>query len=137
MSDNIIQLNEDLIKHDLKDLVRSSVEETLNALNIYFTNLAPLVREMETHMETNEIVGYESLVNDLKQLINKKQYHVLQMINAETINLYWEIGEEIYRQQEENGWGKSIVQVLSKELQKEFPGAKGYSAANLWRMRNF
>ena len=33
--------------------------------------------------------------------------------------------------------GKSIVQVLSKELQKEFPGAKGYSVANLWRMRNF
>ena len=32
MSDNIIQLNEDLIKNDLKDLVRSSVEETLNAL---------------------------------------------------------------------------------------------------------
>ena len=32
MSDNIIQLNEALIKHDLKDLVRSSVEETLNAL---------------------------------------------------------------------------------------------------------
>ncbi len=29
MSDNIIQLNEDLIKHGLKDLVRSSVEETL------------------------------------------------------------------------------------------------------------
>ncbi len=32
MSDNIIQLNEDLIKHDLKDPVRSSVEETLNAM---------------------------------------------------------------------------------------------------------
>ena len=29
MSDKIIQLNEDLIKHDLKDLVRSSVEENL------------------------------------------------------------------------------------------------------------
>ena len=32
MSDNIIQLNEDLIKHALKDFVRSSVKETLNAL---------------------------------------------------------------------------------------------------------
>lgn len=32
MSDKNIQLNEDLIKHDLKNLVRSSVEETLNAL---------------------------------------------------------------------------------------------------------
>lgn len=32
MSGNIIQLNEDLIKNNLKNLVRDSVEETLNAL---------------------------------------------------------------------------------------------------------
>lgn len=88
-------------------------------------------------MDDKVISGYEPLVNDIKGLIHKKQYQVLRAINAETINLYWEIGEEIYRQQEVNGWGKSIVQILSKELQKEFPGAKGYSAANLWRMRNF
>ena len=89
------------------------------------------------NMQKNEVQEYDSLVDELKQLIHKKQYRVLKMINSETINLYWEIGEEIYRQQQENGWGKSIVQVLSKELQKEFPGAKGYSSANLWRMRNF
>lgn len=88
-------------------------------------------------MNEIETTGYAPLVDDIKELIHKKQYHVLQVMNEETINLYWEIGEEIYRQQEENGWGKSIVQVVSKELQKEFPGAKGYSAANLWRMRNF
>ncbi len=85
----------------------------------------------------NEIEGYESLVDEIKDLIHRKQYVVFKFINTETINLYWEIGEEIYKQQEEKGWGKSIVQVLSKELQKEFPGAKRYSAANLWRMRNF
>ena len=32
MSDNIIQLNENLIKNNLKNLVRSNVEEALNAL---------------------------------------------------------------------------------------------------------
>ncbi|MDD5935814.1 MAG: IS256 family transposase [Clostridiales bacterium] len=32
MSDNIIQLNQDLIHNELKELVRGSVEETLNAL---------------------------------------------------------------------------------------------------------
>ncbi len=32
MSDNIIQLNQDIIHNELKDLVRNSVEETLNAL---------------------------------------------------------------------------------------------------------
>ena len=92
---------------------------------------------MEKTVNKVEVSKYEPLVQDVKELIHKKQYHVLQIMNVETINLYWEIGEEIYRQQEENGWGKSIVQVLSKELQKEFPGAKGYSTANLWRMRNF
>ena len=30
MSDKIIQLNEDLIKYSLKELVRNNVEETLN-----------------------------------------------------------------------------------------------------------
>jgi predicted nuclease of restriction endonuclease-like (RecB) superfamily len=51
--------------------------------------------------------------------------------------MYWEIGEEITRQQNEKGWGKSIVDILSKELQKEFPGVQGFSARNLWLMRSF
>ena len=32
MSDNIIQVNKDLIHTELKDLVKNSVEETLNAM---------------------------------------------------------------------------------------------------------
>ncbi len=31
MSENIVQVNEEAIKRELKDLVRESVEETLNA----------------------------------------------------------------------------------------------------------
>lgn len=38
MSDNIIQLNETLIKDHLKNLVRNSVEETLNVLLDYGAN---------------------------------------------------------------------------------------------------
>ena len=87
--------------------------------------------------QANNIIGYELLFNEIKDLINKKQYKIIKTMNTETINLYWEIGEEIYNQQAEKGWGKSIVEILAKELQKEFPGAKGYSWANLWRMRNF
>ena len=32
MSKNIIQLNEEVVKNELKELVRNSVEETLNEL---------------------------------------------------------------------------------------------------------
>ena len=39
-------------------------------------------------MDKNEILGYEPLLDDLKQLIHEKQYQVLKMINSETINLW-------------------------------------------------
>lgn len=42
-------------------------------------------RNGDQNMEKNEIRGYEPLVEELKQLIHKKQYHVLKVINAETI----------------------------------------------------
>jgi len=33
------------------------------------------------------------------------------------------------------GWGKSVVEHLAHDLQVDFPGIKGFSAPNLWRMR--
>lgn len=61
----------------------------------------------------------------------------MKQVNKALIQLYWEIGEEIYHRQQEQSWGKAVVEILSKELQKEFPGDRGYSARNLWLMRRF
>ena len=85
----------------------------------------------------NEINLYGSFVREIKELVYRRQYEALKKVNTELMQLYWEIGSEIDRQQREEGWGKSIVEVLAKELQKEFPGIKGFSARNLWLMRNF
>jgi predicted nuclease of restriction endonuclease-like (RecB) superfamily len=84
-----------------------------------------------------DIQVYGNFIKGIKDLIYKRQYDALKAVNKELITLYWEIGEEINNQQSEKGWGKSIVEVLAKELQKEFPGVKGFSARNLWNMRNF
>lgn len=80
---------------------------------------------------------YRDFVVQIKDKIRKSQYEAMKAVNVELINLYWGIGKEIYTQQEEKGWGKSIVEVLTEELKKEFPAVKGFSASNLWRMRNF
>ncbi|MCD7818477.1 MAG: DUF1016 N-terminal domain-containing protein [Lachnospiraceae bacterium] len=58
--------------------------------------------------DSSVITQYEPLVKQVKNLIHKKQYQVLKAMNAETINLYWEIGEEICRQQNEHGWGNPL-----------------------------
>ncbi|MBW4603567.1 MAG: DUF1016 family protein [Calothrix sp. FI2-JRJ7] len=43
----------------------------------------------------------------------------------------------IVGRQQGNSWGKSVVEQLAKDLQAEFAGISGFSAANLWRMRLF
>ena len=85
----------------------------------------------------NGLKLYGSFIKDIKALIYRRQYEAMKKVNAELLQLYWEIGEEIDHQQRERGWGKSVVEILAKELQKEFPGVQGFSARNLWLMRNF
>jgi predicted nuclease of restriction endonuclease-like (RecB) superfamily len=75
-------------------------------------------------------------ISEIKEKIRHSQYEALKSVNRELIWLYWEIGKSVSEKQSES-WGKSIVQVLSKELQKEFPGTGGFSASNLWYMAQF
>ena len=80
---------------------------------------------------------YKTFLKEIKERIHKAQYDAFKSVNKELINLYWDIGRSIVAKQEKLGWGKSIVETLARDLQKEFPGIQGFSSANLWRMRNF
>lgn len=80
---------------------------------------------------------YKSFVDDIKSRIRDAHYQALKAVNKELIQLYSDIGKMIVEKQEQKGWGKSIVEILSQDLQKEFAGTQGYSARNLWYMRTF
>ena len=73
----------------------------------------------------------------IKTLIEYSKNNVVQLINKELITLYWNIGEYIDNKIANEGWGKSTVKNLSEYLQVNFVGNKGFSAQNLWRMRQF
>ena len=80
--------------------------------------------------------SYTEFIADIKKQIKEAQYRALQKVNKEQLNLYWNIGKTIVERQKEFGWGKNIVEILAQELQREFVGVDGFSARNLWRMRN-
>ena len=80
---------------------------------------------------------YPQFLNSLKATIRERQYQALRAVNHELLALYLEIGGAIYRKQEELGWGRAVVETLAQDLQSEFPGRNGYSAQNLWLMRQF
>jgi len=81
--------------------------------------------------------GYPGFLVEIKTRIRQAQYRALRAVNAELVPLYWDIGEAILRKQETLGWGKSVVETLARDLQAEFPGRNGFSARNLWNMRDF
>jgi predicted nuclease of restriction endonuclease-like (RecB) superfamily len=81
--------------------------------------------------------SYIELLGTIKNRIASAQYEALKVVNKELINLYWDIGEAIVERQKNEGWGKSVVELLASDLQKDFPGMKGFSSRNIWYMRNF
>lgn len=80
---------------------------------------------------------YDVLLGEIKQRIRTAQYEALRAVNRELINLYWDIGQLIVERQQGGTWGRAVVEQLARDLQAEFPGVSGFSAANLWRMRRF
>jgi predicted nuclease of restriction endonuclease-like (RecB) superfamily len=81
--------------------------------------------------------AYTLFLTDIKAKIQQAQYEAMKAVNIQLVGLYWEIGQSIVEKQAQQGWGKSVVENLSKDLQAEFPNMRGLSARNLWLMADF
>jgi len=87
----------------------------------------------------NKIIpaDYKIFLSTIKSEICNARIKATQAVNKELIHLYWKIGKLIVKKQEKLGWGKSVVEKLSKDICTEFHGIKGFSPQNLWYMRQF
>ncbi len=81
--------------------------------------------------------GYERFLGELKEQIRTARLRAAIGVNRELIELYWRIGKSLVERQRSDGWGKSVVERLARDLQTEFPGMSGFSPRNVWRMRAF
>ena len=71
------------------------------------------------------------------KLIREKHTRALQAVNFALIDTYWAVGELLSARTAESGWGRGTVQELSDWLAATAPELRGYSASNLWRMKQF
>jgi len=81
--------------------------------------------------------NYPQFLEDIKSRIRTARIKAALAVNSELIGLYWHIGKSIIERQRAEGWGKSVVEHLAADLQREFPGAGGFSRQNVWYMRAF
>jgi len=90
-------------------------------------------------VKTKSLVGleYAAFLTEVKGRIASARLSAAQAVNRDLILLYWDIGHGILEKQKTLGWGKSVVEMLAKDLQKAFPAMAGFSTRNLWDMRRF
>lgn len=80
---------------------------------------------------------YAEFLESLKARVRQAQTKALLSVDRELIALYRDIGRRIVERQEREGWGKRVVDRLAADIQRAFPGLRGFSASNVSRMRAF
>ncbi|MHB1539026.1 MAG: PDDEXK nuclease domain-containing protein [Solirubrobacteraceae bacterium] len=80
---------------------------------------------------------YAELLERLKREIGAARTRAALAVNEELIGLYWRIGREILARQQDEGWGTKVIERLSADLHREFPGMTGLSRSNIHYMRQF
>ena len=81
----------------------------------------------------------QSLIEDLRQIIEQARGHVAATANYAQTMMYWHIGERINREvlgNQRAEYGKQIVATVARQLQEEF-GRKGFDEKSIRRMMQF
>ena len=87
-----------------------------------------------------DIVNYDNYDKDfgnIIEIIEKSKARAIKAVNAEMIEMYWQIGKYISEKTINNGWGKGVVIAFADFLKQTYPSASGFSAQNIWRMKQF
>ncbi len=84
-----------------------------------------------------KLVNYQPFLKDILTRIQSARYEMLKTVSKQTVLLYFDIGKSVSQKIQAENWGKSVVEQLSKDLQSEFPGIRGFSTRNIWRMKGF
>jgi predicted nuclease of restriction endonuclease-like (RecB) superfamily len=75
--------------------------------------------------------------DDVLRLIDAARGRAVAAVNKELIDLYWNIGEHMSRKIAAGAWGDGTVEALAVYIRQRQPNVRGFSAPNLWRMRQF
>lgn len=83
---------------------------------------------------TNEL---RQAVAAIKTAILESQGRALRMVNGMQLSLYFGVGLYVSANTRKGTWGTGAVDKISEQLRRELPGLRGFSAQNIWNMRQF
>ena len=82
-------------------------------------------------------MDYIEAVKKIKAAILQSRYMAARLANAEQLKLYFGIGAYVSANSREHKWGTGAIEAISRRLQIELPGLRGFSARSIKYMRTF
>ncbi|HEY5376725.1 MAG TPA: PDDEXK nuclease domain-containing protein, partial [Polyangiaceae bacterium] len=79
----------------------------------------------------------EARFAEVLALIEAARRRAYQAVNTELVGLYWQLGAYLSQKIESAEWGAGVVDELAATLARRYPGMRGYTRRNLFRMRQF
>ena len=92
-----------------------------------------VVKSHDIHLDSD----YRDWIAEIKQRYQSSQIKAAVKVNSEALLFNWQLGRDLVTRKAEEKWGKGVVEQVSLDLQAAFPGAKGFSARNLWWMKQW
>ena len=93
--------------------------------------------ELVTSQDVNLDSEYVQWIHEIKQRFRNSQIKAAVKVNSEQLLFNWQLGRDLVVRKAEEKWGTGIVNQVSLDLQAEFPETKGFSARNLWFMKQW
>lgn len=81
--------------------------------------------------------SYREWLLEIKKRYKSAQIKAAVKVNSEQLLFNWQLGRDLVLRRAEEKWGKGVVEQLSLDLQDAFPDVKGFSARNLWFMKQW
>ena len=82
---------------------------------------------MQNNLNKNHIDDFAKI----HRMILETRSNVWKQINSALIQLYWSIVQYVSQKVDQNGWGKNVVEDLSRYILSETPSIQGFSARNI------
>jgi DUF1016 N-terminal domain len=79
--------------------------------------------------------AYNEFLSDVATAVQQHRVQAIQSVQTISNQLYWNIGELIIKKQEEFGWGKSVILLLSRDLPQLIGEGVSWSPRNLQFMK--
>ena len=86
-------------------------------------------------MKREQNKAYKVLLQEIIQVVKQSQVYAVRSVQRATNLLYWEVGKMIIERQNQYGWGASVVEKLSIDLQDQIGAGQSWSARNLRMMK--